>query len=142
MTLTTKLKTLGPTRNNLLIWLKSYLSNRTQRVVIKDALSNIGQLKAGVPQGSVLGPLLFLVFINDIADGMTGLGRLFADDTSIGHIANDKDSLQNMVNVDLAYLKDWSKRWLVKFNQIKLKLWSSVPEKRNFISILTLRVLH
>ena len=77
--------------------------------MIKDALSNIGQLKAGVPQGSVLGSLLFLAFINDIADGMTGLGRLFADDTSIGHIANDKDSLQDMVNLDLAYLKDWSK---------------------------------
>ena len=88
------------------IWLKSYLSNRTQRVVIKDALSNIGQLKAGVPQGLVLGPLLFLVFINDIADGMTGLGRLFADDTSIGHIANDKDSLQDMLNLNLAYLND------------------------------------
>ena len=108
--------------DNLLIWLKSYLSNRTQRVVIKDALSSIGQLKAGVPQGSVLGPLLFLVFINDIADGMTSLGRLFADDTSIGHIANDKDSLQDMVNLDLAYLKDWSKRWLVKFNQNKTEI--------------------
>ena len=107
--------------DNLLIWLKSYLSNRTQRVVIKDALSNIGQLKARVPQGSVSGPLLFLVFINDIADGMTGLGRLFADDTWIGHIANDKDSLQDVVNLDLAYLKDWSKRWLVKFNQNKKK---------------------
>ena len=108
--------------DNLLIWLKSYLSNRTQRVVIKDALSNIGQLKARVPQGSVSGPLLFLVFINDIADGMTGLGRLFADDTWIGHIANDKDSLQDMVNLDLAYLKDWSKRWLVKFNQNKTEI--------------------
>jgi hypothetical protein len=107
---------------NLLIWLNSYFSNRTQRVVIKDALSNIAQLKAGVPQGSVLGTLLFLVFINDIADGMTGLGRLFADDTSIGHIANDKDSLQDMVNVYLAYLNDWSKRWLVKFNQIKTEI--------------------
>ena len=51
-------------------------------------------------------PLLFLVFINDIADGMTGLGRLFADDTSIGHIANDKDSLQDMLNLNLAYLND------------------------------------
>ena len=101
----------------MLIWLKSYLSNRTQRVVIKDALSNIGQLKTGVPQGSVLGPLLFLVFINDIADGMTGICRLFADDTSIGHIANDKDSLQIMVNLDLACPNDWSKHWLVKFNQ-------------------------
>jgi hypothetical protein len=100
--------------DNLLIWLNSYLSNRTQRVVIKDALSNIGQLKVGVPQGSVLGPLFFLVFINDIADGMTGLGRIFADDTSIGHIANDKDYLQEMINLDLVYLHDWSKRWLVK----------------------------
>ena len=71
-------------------------------------------------------PILFLVFINDIADGMTGLGRLFADDTSIEHIANDKYSLQDMVNLDLAYLKDWS----------------SVLETQNFISILTLRVLH
>ena len=65
---------------------------------------------------------------------MTGLGR-FADDTSIGHIANDKNSLQEMVNLDLAYLNDWSKRWLVK-------LWSSVPETQNFISILSLSVLH
>ena len=90
---------------NLLIWFNSYLSNRTQRVVIKDALSNIGQLKAGLPQGSVLGPLLFLVFINGIADGMTGLGRLFADDTSIGHIVNVKDSLQDMVNFRFSLLK-------------------------------------
>jgi hypothetical protein len=87
-----------------------------------------------VPQGSVLGPLLFLVFINDIADGMTGLGRLFADDTSIRHIANDKDSLQDMVNLDLAYLNDWSKRCLVKFNQNKTEImvFSTRDTKRYF----------
>jgi hypothetical protein len=63
-----------------------------------------------------------LVFINDIADGITGLHRLFADDTSIGHIANDKDSLQIMVNLDLAYLNDWLKHWLLKFNQLKTEI--------------------
>jgi hypothetical protein len=47
-------------KGELLCWLKSYLSNRCQRVIIKDAISSVGELKAGVPQGSVLGPLLFL----------------------------------------------------------------------------------
>jgi hypothetical protein len=67
-------------------------------VIIKDAISSVGELKAGVPQGSVLGPLLFLIFINDIADDMLGLGRLFADDTSIGHTAHDENTLKNMIN--------------------------------------------
>jgi hypothetical protein len=106
-------------KGELLCWLKSYLSNRCQRVIIKDAISSVGELKAGVPQGSVLGPLLFLIFINDIADDMLGLGRLFADDTSIGHTAHDENTLKNMINIDLKYIQKWSKRWLVKFNPSK-----------------------
>ena len=99
--------------------MKSYLSNRCQRVIIKDAISSVGELKPDVPQGSVLGPLLFLIFINDIADDMLGLGRLFADDTSIGHTAHDETTLKNMINIDLKYIQEWSKRWLVKFNPSK-----------------------
>ena len=106
-------------KGELLCWLKSYLSNRCQRVIIKDAISSVGELTAGVPQGSVLGPLLFLIFINDIADDMLGLGRLFADDTSIGHTAHDENTLKNMINIDLKYIKKWSRRWLVKLNPSK-----------------------
>ena len=76
--------------------------------MIKDALSGIGHLHAGVPQGSVLGPLMFLIFINDITDEIVGLGRLFADDTYIGHIAQDESKLKNMINTDLNHLKKWS----------------------------------
>ena len=89
------------TLRDLLMWLKSYLTNRLQRVAIKEALFELDDLKAGVPQGSVLGPLLFLVFINDIADDMFGLSRLVADDTSNGNTALDESTLQNMINIDL-----------------------------------------
>jgi hypothetical protein len=57
--------------------------------------------------------------INDIADDMLGLGRLFADDTSIGHTAHDETTLKNMINIDLKYIQEWSKRWLVTFNPSK-----------------------
>ena len=55
-------------------------------------------MHVGVPQGSVLGPLMFLIFINDIIDEIVVLGRLFSDDTSIGHIAQDESTLRNMIN--------------------------------------------
>ena len=64
-----------------------------QQVVIRDAISSTGELQAGVPEGSVLNPLLFLIFINDVADNMTGFGRQFADDTCIGHMAYNEENL-------------------------------------------------
>ena len=67
----------------LLIWLNSYLSQRKQNVGLKSCFSGLKSIFAGVPQGSVLEPFLFLVYINDIAKHLLSLTRLFADDSSL-----------------------------------------------------------
>ena len=77
-----KLAQLGIT-DPLLGWFESYLSCHQQRVVLDGAASNWMDVKAGVPQGSILGPLLFLVYINDICNYIENDINLFADDTSL-----------------------------------------------------------
>ena len=103
-------------KGNLLRWLESYISNREQHVIIKDTISVKGNLKAGVPQGSNLVPLLFLIFINDIANDMLGLCRLFADYTSVSEKSLEINHLRSMVNIDLNNITHWAKQWLVKLN--------------------------
>jgi len=96
--------------------------NREQQVIIKDTISLKGNLKAGVPQGSIHDPLLFLIFINDIADDMLGLCRLFADDTSVGERLLEINHLCSMVNIDLNNITHWVKQWLVKLNPEKTEI--------------------
>ena len=67
----------------LLNWTKCYLSNRQQAVIVGTATSKLMNVKAGVPQGSVLGPLLFLIYVNDISENLLSISHLFADDTSL-----------------------------------------------------------
>ena len=73
----------------LLDWLSNYLTNRKQRVVIPGDVSKWAFIKAGVPQGSILGPLLFLSYINDIVVDIRANIRLFADDTSLYMIVDN-----------------------------------------------------
>jgi len=107
---------------NLLEWFKSYLSERVQRVVINGQYSNWANVDAGVPQGSVLGPLLFIIYINDISSVINHCNiRLFADDTCLFiEVDNRADTATNIEN-DLANIEKWAERWLVTFAPEKTK---------------------
>ena len=113
-----KLKKMGIV-GDLLLWLKDYLSNRKQRVVINGKESSWENISAGVPQGSILGPLLFLIFINDIVSEVNCPIKLFADDTSIYAIVENPLVASIQLNSDLQKIHEWSQRWLVNFNPRK-----------------------
>ena len=81
---------------NLLNWIKAFLTNRTQSVKVADSLSNKIMVTSGVPQGSVLGPTLFVIFINDIADILIDLNvtmKLFADDVKMYSVVESAHSV-------------------------------------------------
>ena len=113
-----KLKAAGVT-GNLLQWFTSYLENRKQRVVLSGVKSIWNYIKAGVLQGSILGPLLFLLYINDIVTEIRSNIRLFADDTSLYIIVDNPDAAAEILNTDLNKISKWAKSWLVKFNPNK-----------------------
>ena len=98
------------------------MNEREQRVVIKDASSSFTTILWGALQGSVVGPLLFIIYINYIADKFTSLARLFADDTSFNCSHSDGTEIQSIINHDLKELDEWSKRWLMTFNPDKTEI--------------------
>ena len=104
---------------NLHKWFNSYLSNRFQRVTIPGGCSEWVEIKAGVPQGSILGPFLFLLYINDIFHKIHSNIRLFADDTTIYIIVDFPDSAAQILNIDLERIAHWAAKWLVGFNAKK-----------------------
>ena len=103
----------------LLTWFSDYLSNRKQRVVLPGATSSWTSVKAGVPQGSILGPLLFLLYINDIVEDIHSSIRLFADDTSLYVIVDNPFQTAEQLNSDLLKIHRWATKWLVTFNPEK-----------------------
>ena len=120
---------------DLLSWFRSYLHNREQRVIIHGSSSKWGKIPAGVPQGAVLGPLTFLIYINDTTENIKTNIKLFADDTSL-YVTIDEDAVTatNQLNEDLSQISKWADTWLVKFNAGKSKALT-VTLKRNLANI-------
>ena len=108
-------------RGSIHRWLGDWLSERKQRVVINGNSSDWRDVISGVPQGSVLGPILFIIYVNDIDDGLNSKISKFADDTKIASkvtTTDDRDNLQN----DLDRLANWAHKWQMKFNVEKCKV--------------------
>ena len=100
-------------------WFTDFLDKKKQCVVLPRTVSSWTSIKAGVPQGSILGPLLFLVYINDIVENIHSSIRLFADDTNLYIIVDDPIDSANQFNNDLQMIHLWAKTWLVTFNPAK-----------------------
>ena len=101
---------------NLLKLLTDFLKNRKQRVTLNGQTSFWTEVNAGVPQGSILGPLLFLIYINDLPDGLSSNVKLFADDTSLFSVVHDIHSSASDLNKDLKTINEWAFQWKMSFN--------------------------
>ena len=123
-----KLENMG-VRGSLLDWFRVFLSNRHQRVLVDGYSSDWKPVTSGVPQGSILGPLLFLAYVNDIGDNLKSSVRLFADDCTI-YKQVQKLSDCELLQADLDSLFHWSQTWQLNFNLSKCKV-IRLTNKRN-----------
>ena len=108
-------------QGNLLKWIKNFLIGRQQKVILNGSSSKWINVTSGVPQGSVLGPLLFILYVNDITDGVQSTLEMFADDSKLYraiHNQHDTEILQR----DLNFISNWSKLWLLDFNTTKCSI--------------------
>ena len=103
-------------RGDIINILQDFLRNRKQRVVLNGQCSSWADVNAGVPQGSILGPLLFLIYINDLFDGLKSECKLFADDTFLFSVVNDINTSASDINEDLEIIGNLAFKWKINFN--------------------------
>ena len=113
----------------MLIWFYFLLLNRYQRVVVNGSQSSWSDMISGVPQGTVLGPLLFLLYINDITDNIQSNIRFFADDCIVYRTIRSQDDSCKLQN-DISSLLRWAETWQMRFNSEKCHI-SSISRQRN-----------
>ena len=112
-------------RDQLLGCLKSFPIGRRQRVCVHDTVSLWHNVTSGIPQGSVLGPVLFLLYINDLPDNVTSNVYMFADDRKIYRPMTSHEDTTILQN-DLDCLQSWSAKWLLNLNLHKCKVMSII----------------
>ena len=126
--LSTKLTYYG-VRGDTLSWINNFLQGRQQQVVIEGVTSSSSSVTSGVPQGTVLGPVLFLLFINDIATDISSSIRLFADDCVLYRaITSVQDHLT--LQEDLTKLTNWSDTWQMQFNVDKCAIMNITTKRK------------
>ncbi|MFZ2538983.1 MAG: reverse transcriptase domain-containing protein, partial [Oscillospiraceae bacterium] len=103
----------------LLEFIKFYLARRCQRVLLNGFCSSYLNITSGVPQGSILGPLFFLIYINDLIENIESESFLFADDVSLLAVCDTWEICETKLNNDLNMLYSWSTQWLLTFNTSK-----------------------
>ena len=116
-------------------WFESYLTNRTQRVSINSHLSKSETVTCGVPQGSILGPLLFLIFINDLPLALKNSAAvdLYADDTIFYDFQNDIEHLETNLQLALSSLQEWCQQngMVINTEKTKIMLITSRQKRQN-----------
>ena len=118
-------------RDKNLKWIENFLKNRTQLVVVECAISSVAQVISGVPQGSVLGPMLFLVYTNYLPLVVSSTIGLFTDDTYIYRVIKSKEDTTDLQR-DLDALVNWEQTWSMKFHSDKCKVLT-ITSKRKII---------
>ena len=101
---------------NLLDTITDFLNSRKQRVALNRQFSSWTSIEARVPQGLTLGPLLFLIYINDLSDDLIIKIKVFADDTSLCSVVHDVNTSTNNLSNDLSKINDWATQWKMSFN--------------------------
>ena len=114
-----KIRALG-INEEITLWIKDYLTDRTQKVIINGKSSEWKPVTSGIPQGSVLGPLLFVIYINDLPNSIISDIYMFADDTNIFKIITSDIDCQ-ILQTDLNELKKWTDTWLLELHPDKCK---------------------
>ena len=110
-----KLKGYG-IEGNLLHWFRFFLTNRQQRVVVHGTFSSWTHVRSGVPQGTILGPILFLIYVNDISSNISSSIKMFADDTKVYREITDLENDTRALQTDIVRLVDWATLWPTQRN--------------------------